>query len=220
MPSVKMGSMAAEFLITLATPQQVQKACNGEFLHGRREPRFAFVGRSNVGKSSLLNALSGSKLAKVSKEPGKTRSIHAYVWKDQKLILVDLPGYGFAKTAQTERKRWAEFINTYLRSDEGLREAVVLLDSRNGPTSLDDDAIDFLIHEGVPIRIVMTKTDQLKTQSDRARRKKEVAARLAEWGVGPEQIHWVSAEKRDGVAALAMAMSHAARSIPSRDEEE
>ncbi len=205
--------MAAEFLITLATPAQVDKACNGVFLHGRREPRFAFVGRSNVGKSSLLNALTGSRLAQVSKEPGKTRSIHAYLWKEQRLILVDFPGYGFAKAAQTERKRWAEFINHYLRSDEGLSEAIVLLDSRNGPTALDDEAIGFLLHEQVPVRIVMTKTDQLKTQKDRARRKKEVAESLKRWGIGSELIHWVSAEKKDGVPALGGVLSEVGRNV-------
>src|SRR5690606_19287543 len=128
------------------------------------------------------------------------------------LILVDLPGYGFAKAAQTERKRWAEFINLYLQADEGLCEAIVLLDSRNGPTSLDDEAIGFLLHEQVAVRIFMTKIDQLKTQSERERRKKEVTASLARWGIGPELIHWVSAEKKDGVNALGAVLSEVARS--------
>ncbi len=203
--------MAAEFLVTLATPEQVKSACDGVFFYGRREARFAFVGRSNVGKSSLLNALTKTKLAQVSKEPGKTRCIHSYVWKEQKLVLVDLPGYGFAKAAQSERKRWAEFINVYFSLDQALCEAIVLLDSRNGPTPLDDEAIGFLLHEQVPIRIVMTKLDQLKTQSDRARRKKEVKTSLARWGIGPELTHWVSASRNDGISALGGMLSEVAR---------
>lgn len=210
-PSATLDSMAAEFIVTLATPRQVKDACNGVFFHGRREPRFAFVGRSNVGKSSLLNALTSSRQARVSKEPGKTRCLHAYLWKEQRLILVDLPGYGFAKAAHSDRKRWAEFINAYLAEDEGLCEAVVLLDSRNGPTALDEEAIDFFLNEEVPVRIVMTKLDQLKTQSMRAQRKKEVLAQLKEWGIGPELVHWVSAERGDGISALGGMLSEVAR---------
>ncbi len=205
------GLMAGEFLITLATPAQVRGACNGEFLHGRREPRFAFVGRSNVGKSSLINTLMGSRLAQVSKEPGKTRSIHTYVWKDAGIVLVDLPGYGFAKTAKDERDRWATFINEYLKADTGLREAVVLLDSRNGPTAIDEEAIRFLHSQKIVVRAVMTKSDQMKTQSVRALRKREVTAALALLHVTESKIHWVSSEKRDGTKALMLALMEVSR---------
>jgi GTP-binding protein len=211
--------MAAEFIVTLATPRQVADACNGVFFHGHREPRFAFVGRSNVGKSSLLNALTRSRQARVSKEPGKTRCLHAYLWKEQKLILVDLPGYGFAKAAHSDRERWAQFINAYLKKDEGLCEAVVLLDARNGPTALDEEAIDFFVGEDVPVRIVMTKLDQLKTQSQRAARKKEVLAELKRWRIDAELVHWVSAERGDGISALGGMLSEVARATAPVIEE-
>jgi GTP-binding protein len=191
--------MAAEFMITLATPDQISEAIRGRHLKGVALSRLAFVGRSNVGKSSLINALTESSVARVSQQPGKTRALHAYHWKNGDFILIDLPGYGYAKASHAERNAWGTFILHYLKNDPALAAAVVLLDSKVGPTDTDLQAIEFLMSQNVAIWFAMTKFDQLKTQSDRARRKKEVLASLIEIGIEEPHLFWVSAEKKTGL---------------------
>lgn len=195
--------MAAELVVSIGTASQVDAALNGEHLKGRREPRVAFVGRSNVGKSSLLNALTGGKTAYVSKQPGKTRLIHAHLWKEARTILVDLPGYGFAKTAKTDQDEWAKLITYYVEHDEKLIEVLVLLDSRHDPSPQDEAAIDFFISLGVPISFVMSKKDALKRQADRAAREKAFRAWFERRNLsGP--IFWVSTvDKKEGLHLLA-----------------
>ncbi len=161
------------------------------------------VGRSNVGKSSLINALLGTKLAQVSNQPGKTRCIHFYLWEDVGKIVADLPGYGYAKTAMSERERWGRFINAYVDVDTKLEKALVLLDSRHGPSDLDIEAIKFLGDQGVPVQCVFTKSDALKNQAERAKRKKEAAAALKSIGIDPADAIWVSAKTKDGLKQLA-----------------
>jgi GTP-binding protein len=195
--------MAGEFVHTIGDASQIPDSLDGDFLKGRRDPRIAMVGRSNVGKSSLINALVGTKLAQVSKEPGKTRCIHFYYWKEPKLIVADLPGYGFAKTSKVERERWSGFINAYFEADPRLARALVLLDSRHGPTDIDVDAIKFLSSEAIPVSFIMTKADQLKTQSERAKRKKEVEKAILDLGFAKEFIFWVSSKSGDGLQKLA-----------------
>jgi GTP-binding protein len=194
--------MPNEHILTVGDSKQLPDLLNERFLKGHREPRLAMVGRSNVGKSSLINALLGRRLAQVSNEPGKTRKIHFYKWQEGKKIIADLPGYGFAKTGHAEREKWARFINEYLKADENLERAVVLLDSRHGPTPLDLEAIDFLSSQGIPVTFVFTKSDGLKTQSDRARRRREASEALKKLGAIPEDAHWVSVKTRDGLKKL------------------
>jgi len=198
--------LAGEFVLTIGSETQIPDTLKGIFLKGRREPRIAMVGRSNVGKSSLINALLGTRLAQVSKEPGKTRAIHFYFWKDAGKIIADLPGYGYARAGHEERERWATFIGAYLRADEGLDRAFVLLDARHGPTELDLDAMRFLAENGIPMTAVFTKADVLKTQSERAIRKRESLALLKELGFGPDNIFWVSARGQTGLQELLRAM--------------
>jgi GTP-binding protein len=195
--------MAGQFVVTVGATENLEGLFSGPHLKGQSQPRIAMVGRSNVGKSSLINALLLAKVAQVSKEPGKTRSIHFYLWVDGKKVVADLPGYGYARTAQSERDRWAEFINAYLRADENLECALVLLDARHGPTKLDEQAIRFLSFEGIPVTFIFTKSDQLKTQAERARRKKEASAALKALGFDPERAHWVSSKSGDGLLKLA-----------------
>ncbi len=194
--------MAANFLWTLADPVQLESAFNGAILNGRSEGRVAFVGRSNVGKSSLINRLVGSKVAQTSSQPGKTRALHFYHWLDGKKIIVDLPGFGFAKQSKEDRERWAELITAYIEADEGLERAIVLIDSRNGPSDKDLEAIDFLRSESIPMLFAITKIDQLKTQSERVKRYREIEGTLTELGYSKEMLFYTSAETGAGIREI------------------
>ncbi len=124
-------------------------------------PEIAFVGRSNVGKSSLLNRLLNRKnLAKTSNVPGKTRTLN-YYRVNRTFYLVDMPGYGYARRSREEHRRWAGLINGYLEKRASLRGAVQLLDARHDPTALDLDMLQWLLHVQKPFLVVATKTDKL-----------------------------------------------------------
>jgi len=127
-------------------------------------PEFAFIGRSNVGKSSLINFLTNQKgLAKVSGTPGKTRLIN-YFLLNESWYLVDLPGYGYAKVSKGERKGFSEVITSYLESRDQLTCLFVLLDSRLEPQKIDVEFITLLGEHGIPFAIVFTKTDKIGAQ--------------------------------------------------------
>jgi len=123
-------------------------------------PEYAFIGRSNVGKSSLINMLTNHKgLAKTSSQPGKTQTInHFLINKDW--YLVDLPGYGFAKTSKANRAKWQKMISDYLLFRENLQIVFVLVDARLEPQRIDIDFINNLGESGVPFAIIFTKTDK------------------------------------------------------------
>jgi GTP-binding protein len=126
-------------------------------------PEYAFIGRSNVGKSSLINMLCERKdLAHVSKKPGKTQALNFYLI-NKSWYLVDLPGYGYAKTAQKKRKTWGKMIADYLLERSSLQCAFVLLDANVPPQELDIEFINWLGENQVPFVLVYTKTDKLKS---------------------------------------------------------
>ena len=209
--------MAAEHFITFGNSQQIIDALKGVHLKGRQEPRIAFVGRSNVGKSSLINALTASKVAQVSREPGKTRLLHFYQWADPRVILADLPGYGYARASHEDRDRWAEFIETYLQRDEALTQVLVLLDARHGPTEIDAGAIRFIQGLGVRWFPVFTKLDEVKTQADRSRRLKEAKQALKELGwESAEPPLFVSSREKKGLHILEARLRQVA--VDARDE--
>ncbi len=154
----------------------------------------AFVGRSNVGKSSLLNTLANNfKLARVSSEPGKTRSINFYL-VNNRFFMVDLPGYGFAKVSFKEQKRWRELIESYLKERNTLKGVFLLVDSRVGPTEKDRQMKDWLDFFGIPYVIVATKVDKLKS-SERQKLKKRI-----EEGFGDKDLKIIpfSSKTREG----------------------
>lgn len=136
---------------------------------------FAFIGRSNVGKSSLINMLTNhKKLAKVSGKPGKTQLINHFLINEE-WYLVDLPGYGWAQVSKTEKAKWGEMIHDYLLERENLVSVFVLVDSRLEPQRIDVDFINWLGEKGVPFSIIFTKADKQsinKTQSSVARYRK------------------------------------------------
>jgi len=160
----------------------------------------AFVGRSNVGKSSLLNALCFQKsLAKTSKTPGRTRLINIFQTGADRWI-VDLPGYGFALGPAKERETWQAMIEGYLTGRKSLRMVFVLVDAEVGPTKLDHQMVEWLRSVDLSYRIVATKADQVKPSRQLAQRR-DVAADL---GLATNDIAWVSAEKGTGIPELRM----------------
>ncbi len=125
-------------------------------------PEYAFIGRSNVGKSSLINMLTDRiSLARVSKTPGKTQSLNFYL-VDEEWYIVDLPGYGYAKISKNKRADWEKMIQIYLMHRETLMSAMVLIDSNIPPQLIDIEFINWLGQEQVPFVIVFTKADRLK----------------------------------------------------------
>ena len=125
-------------------------------------PEYAFIGRSNVGKSSLINMLTGVKgLAKTSGRPGKTQLINHFLINNE-WYLVDLPGYGYARTSKSSREQWSKMMRDYFLKREQLTNTYVLIDSRIPPQRIDLEFIEFLGQNGIPLTIVYTKTDKEK----------------------------------------------------------
>jgi GTP-binding protein len=155
----------------------------------------AVVGRSNVGKSSLINALANRKqLAAVSRTPGRTRLLNAFrlaEGPEPRPLLVDLPGYGYAKVPKAVRDTWGPMIEDYLTGRGQLAMVVVLLDGEVGPTASDLELLDWLRHEALPHSVVATKHDKVKS-SRRDRRRRELAA---DCDLEPRDVLWVSATK-------------------------
>ena len=166
----------------------------------------AFLGRSNVGKSSLLNALAGRRaLARTSATPGKTRLAHFFeITRDapsrarRRVLFVDLPGYGWAQVAKTERAAWRKLVEGYLGARAPLRLAILLHDLRRDPTDEEHDLLAWLAERRVPVLVAITKSDKLAPMR-RAERVKQLAAA---YGMGADAIVATSALKKDGMDAL------------------
>jgi GTP-binding protein len=160
-------------------------------------PEVAFIGRSNVGKSSLINMLSNKKeLAKVSRSPGKTQMINHFTINDE-MYWVDLPGYGFAKVSQGTRKDWKKMIMDYLEKRENLATVFVLIDSRVTPQKIDVDFINSLGQKGIAFNLVFTKADKNKQAEVNHNVKVHLQELKKYWDELPK--HFVtSAEKRLG----------------------
>lgn len=165
-------------------------------------PEIAFAGRSNVGKSSLLNRLvRRKKLARVSNTPGRTREVNFFKVNDR-FILVDLPGYGYARISKERRAEWKPLIEGYLRTSAELRGIVQLLDARHDPTPDDAHMLDFLGEVGVPTLIALTKIDKLKP----GERKTVAVHRAADLGLDVDQVIPFSAVTGEGRDELAEAI--------------
>ncbi|MCL2508285.1 MAG: ribosome biogenesis GTP-binding protein YihA/YsxC [Oscillospiraceae bacterium] len=167
-------------------------------------PEIAFAGRSNVGKSSLLNRLLGRKnLARVSSVPGKTVTINFF--RGDVARLVDLPGYGYAQVARSEKKRWAELMEFYFSSGRDIRFVVQLVDMRRPPTGDDLDMMRFLKHHGINFAVVMTKSDKLN-KTEYQDRMESAKTEFSEFGV---EIIPFSATKGTGADLVKQAIERA-----------
>ena len=161
-------------------------------------PEVLLVGRSNVGKSSVINMLSNnSKLAKVSSTQGKTKLINFFMF-NKEFILVDLPGYGYAATSKLEQQRWSKMIDGFIETTKNLACAVLLVDIRHTPTKQDIQMLDYLTFNNIPVTIVATKYDKIK-KSERMQRLTDIAGALK---VGVENIYIVSSETAYGKDSL------------------
>lgn len=160
-------------------------------------PEFAFIGHSNVGKSSLLNLLTRkSALARVSGQPGRTREINFFTI-NKAWSLVDLPGYGYAKASGADRDRFHELVSDYLRERMNLCCAFVLIDARHSPQKIDQELVRWLVDSSIPFALIFTKVDKVKPNVV----KRNIALfteAMSEWSEGAPDIFTTSAVKGDG----------------------
>jgi GTP-binding protein len=166
-------------------------------------PEIAFVGRSNVGKSSIINALTNRRhLAKVSGTPGKTRLINFFIINDS-FYLVDLPGYGYAKVSKSEKESWGKIIEDYLIKREALKRVVLLVDCRHKPTGDDVMMHEWIKHYGYDVIVVATKSDKL-TRNEL--RKSEKVIRETLKLNGEDTLLFYSSLKKEGTEAVLNAL--------------
>ncbi len=167
-------------------------------------PEYAFIGRSNVGKSSLINYLTEKKAdAKVSGSPGKTRTINYFTINTNKWYLVDLPGYGYARTSKSTREDWDKFIRTYLRKRVQLINLFVLIDTRIPPQKIDLEFIEWLGEHQIPFSIVFTKNDKPKSLTNLNNRKAFENELLKSWEELPNMFLTSSASNLGRAEILA-----------------
>jgi GTP-binding protein len=176
-------------------------------------PELAFAGRSNVGKSSLLNALTGrTALARTSNTPGRTQQLNFFTL-GRRLSLVDLPGYGYAEAPKSEIARWTELVNRYLQGRPSLRRVLLLIDGRHGVKSTDEPVMKMLDAAAVSYQLVLTKADKLGPNV-RAARIDETRAVIARHVAAYPVLHVTSAETGAGVPVLRAALAALAEPAP------
>ena len=172
-----------------------------------KKPEFVFIGRSNVGKSSLINSLTRVKnLARVSSQPGKTQTINFYELgaklpgeeERRSFYLVDLPGYGYAKTSREKRKLWSSFIEEYLKTSEQLQFVCQLIDIRHAPMASDIEMFQWLVRAGIPVLVIATKADKIGKQA----REKQVREIQKALGVPDLSVLPYSSLKNEGRSEL------------------
>lgn len=162
-------------------------------------PEICFCGRSNVGKSSLINRVLGRKsIARVSSKPGKTVTVNFYRVGDFRLV--DLPGYGYAKVPFSEKSRWAELMEGYFQSGRNIKMAFQLIDMRHPATEFDISMLDFMSQMGIPYTVILTKSDKLN-KTETQTRLSLIKEELGEFADGIQIIPF-SAQNNDGVESL------------------
>jgi len=190
-------SQACEFLRGAAELEHIPEA---------RLPEVAFAGRSNVGKSSLVNALTARKsLARVSNTPGRTREINFFDLGNR-LMLADLPGYDYARVSKADSARWTELVFAYLRGRPNLRRVILLIDSRRGLLDNDLEAMALLDQAAVSYQLVLTKADKLKPK-ELTEIANEIANQSKRHGAAHPEILATSAETGQGIPELRTALA-------------
>ena len=181
---------SAKFIISCASVGQYKKTAESQVL-----PEICVVGRSNVGKSSFINAITGvGSLARTSSTPGRTRLINMFDINNGQFTLVDLPGYGYAKASKSEKNTWDSLIGGYFENSEKLAHVFVLVDLRIPPTTLDKQMLGYLYHFGLPFSVVATKSDKL-SRAQIARARQVVATELM---IGKDNIIPFSSLNKSG----------------------
>lgn len=196
----KMNFQQVEYEMSFGTVQQIVPST---------VPEIVFAGRSNVGKSSLLNKLFSRKaLARVSQNPGKTATINFFKSPDARFV--DLPGYGFAKVSKAERNRWANLIEGYFAQDRNFALVCSLIDIRHAASALDENMVSFLQESGLPYAIVFTKGDKLSASKCNA----QAAALRKQLSIGKD-VPWVitSSEKGTGMNELKRVITEATEAL-------
>ena len=156
---------------------------------------YAFIGRSNVGKSSLVNAVVGAPIARTSNTPGRTQSINMFNI-DDRVMIVDLPGYGYARVSRADAMRWLQRLEEYLLNRRQLKRLFILIDSRIGVRDSDLDLMDFCDANAIPYQIVYTKKDK------KVREEKQVEIRHTDHGAMLPDVLFTSAEKKTGLEPI------------------
>ena len=193
----RLFAQACEFVTGAAAPEQVPDA---------RLPEVAFAGRSNVGKSSLINALTGRKrLARISRSPGRTQQLNFFSLGGR-LMLADLPGYGYAKAPKGEVKRWTEVVEAYLRGRAALRRTCLLIDARHGIRDSDRAVMAVLDQAAVSYQAVLTKCDKV-TEAGLGRLVEEIERELAGHAAAHPQVLPTSARSGHGIPELRAALA-------------
>lgn len=159
----------------------------------------AVAGKSNVGKSSFINFICNrTKLAKTSKEPGRTRLLNYFKINDGEFYLVDLPGYGFAKVSDAEKIKWGQLIEFYFQNSNGLKNVFMLVDIRHNPTADDMTMFKYLYYYNIPFTVIATKADKLSRMAGMKRRK-EIADYI---GVGVDNVYICSSTDKKGAVEI------------------
>ena len=202
---------SAEFITSAGTVAQIIKG---------KVPEIAVVGRSNVGKSSFVNFMCNqSRLAKTSKEPGRTRLVNYFNINKGEFYFVDLPGYGFARVSDAEKQKWGTIIESYFKESTGLKNVFVLLDIRRDVSGDDIDMLNYLYHYNIPFTIIATKGDKL-SRSAGLKRTREIANSIK---VGFDNVILTSSldkkGKEDVLARIEQILEHA-KSAPVEEPEE
>ena len=156
---------------------------------------YAFIGRSNVGKSSLINAIVGAQIARTSNTPGRTQSLNLFNL-DDRIMIVDLPGYGYAKVSKVDAMRWLQRLEDYLLNRSQLKRLFILIDSRIGVRDSDLDLMDFCDANAIPYQVVYTKKDK------KVREKNQIEIKHTDHGAMIPEIMYTSAEKKTGLDGL------------------
>lgn len=185
---MSLNYQSARFVASYGTPEQLPASTT---------PEVAFVGRSNVGKSSLMNKLFGRKnLVRVSSQPGKTANINFF--DADGVSFVDLPGYGFAKVSHTEKQRWADLIGGYFDQERSFNLVVALVDIRHDAQALDIQMIEYLRESELPFVVALTKADKIA----RSKQRNQATHLARELDVAPERMIVTSAETGAGIDQL------------------